>query len=349
MEDNKLISQTKYWYEKFRTFYFSMIGNIFSPENFPNKNPQLYKKIGFFAVLIFIIIFKISVVAPKNFPIGDVATIYSGDSLKVIGDKLQAENVIKSEFIFRTVVIILGGERKIIAGDYLLDKRENAITIANRLVKGAFHLEAVKVTIPEGWNVFKMSDYLSSKLVKFDKSEFLKLAMKEEGYLFPDTYFVSATIKPGEIIKMMRDNFDQKISTINEIKTFLKPLKDVVIMASILEGEALPQDRRIVAGILWRRISLGMPLQVDSTFKYINGKDSYNLTLDDLKINSPYNTYLYKGLPPGPISNPGIDAIISAVTPITTKYLYFLTEKDGTIHYAKTFEEHKKNRELYLK
>jgi UPF0755 protein len=91
-----------------------------------------------------------------------------------------------------------------------------------------------------------------------------------------------------------------------------------------------------------------MPLQVDSTFSYINGKNTYELTLDDLKIDSLYNTYKYKGLPPGPINNPGLEAIKSALNPIKTKYLYFLTEKDGTIHYAKTFEEHKNNKEKYL-
>jgi UPF0755 protein len=93
---------------------------------------------------------------------------------------------------------------------------------------------------------------------------------------------------------------------------------------------------------------MGMPLQVDSTFSYINGKNTYELTLDDLKIDSLYNTYKYKGLPPGPINNPGLEAITSALNPIKTKYLYFLTEKDGTIHYAKTFEEHKRNKERYL-
>lgn len=343
MDQNSQKTGIKNLYSKISAYYFIHIHPKFSQERF-------LLKLGVFLVAFIIAVyFAVLSAPPRNFPLNDVATIHSGDSLKEIGMRLHSEGVIKSEFIFRTAVITLGGERKIMAGDYLLDKRENAITIASRLVKGAFHLEAVKVTIPEGWNVFKMSDYLSSKLVKFDKVEFLKLAMKEEGYLFPDTYFVSATIKPNEIIKMMKDNFDQKISTIKEIKTFSKPLKDVVIMASILEGEALPQDRRTVAGILWRRISMGMPLQVDSTFTYVNGKNTYELTLDDLKIDSLYNTYKYKGLPPGPISNPGVDCLLSAVTPITTKYLYFLTEKDGTIHYARTFEEHKKNRELYLK
>ncbi|MCX6701950.1 MAG: endolytic transglycosylase MltG [Candidatus Zambryskibacteria bacterium] len=179
--------------------------------------------------------------------------------------------------------------------------------------------------------------------------QFLTLAKSNEGYLFPDTYFISKTAKSMDVINMMKENFEVKINSVSGIATSTHKLKDIIIMASILEGEALPKDRNIVAGILWKRLEMGMPLQVDSTFAYINGKNTYELTLDDLKIDSPYNTYKYRGLPPGPISNPGLEAIISAINPIKTKYLYFLTEKDGTIHYAKTFEEHKRNKELYLK
>ena len=321
------------------------IKNYFSLEYVGKKRAI----IAFFIAMFVAISINVFISAPKDFPVGEIMTIKSGDSLKSIGVKLHEAKIIKSELIFRTTAILLGGERGIIAGDYLLDGKESSPYVALRVVKGYFHLEPVKITIPEGWNIFKIGDYLSKKIVKFDKNKFIKLAQGNEGYLFPDTYFVSATIKPEGIISLMRDNFDQKIAGIKEIKTFNKPLSDVVIMASILEGEALPKDRRVVAGILWKRLSLGMPLQVDSTFMYINGKDTYNLTLDDLKIDSPYNTYKYKGLPPGPISNPGVDGLTAAASPIKTNYLYFLTEKDGTIHYAKTFEEHKANKEKYLK
>jgi len=120
-------------------------------------------------------------------------------------------------------------------------------------------------------------------------------------------------------------------------------------MASILEGEALTtSDRKLVAGVLWRRLEIGMPLQVDATFSYVNGKTTFELTLDDLKIDSPYNTYKYKGLPPTPINNPGLNSINAALYPTKTKYLYFLSGNDGKMHYARTFEEHKRNRQLYL-
>ena len=148
----------------------------------------------------------------------------------------------------------------------------------------------------------------------------------------------------------MHSNFLKKINTVKKIiLNSGHSESDIVITASILEGEALPADRSTVAGILWKRISTGMPLQVDSSIKYITGKGSVDLSLNDLKINSPYNTYVYTGLPPTPINNPGIQAIISAATPTQTDYLYFLTEKDGTIHYAKTFAEHVANKVKYLK
>ncbi len=288
---------------------------------------------------------------PKEFPLGEVVTIESGQSLQEITNSLYEKHIIYSPFFFRVHVIMQGGEKKVQAGDYLLDRAEGPADLAYRFVHGQFHLKTFKATIPEGWNIFQIGDYLEKTLLDFNKKEFLKLARSKEGYLFPDTYFISPTIKPEAVISLMQNNFNQKITSINwstwQVDQF--DLKKVIIMASILEEEARTTDsRRIVAGILWKRLSLGMPLQVDSTFSYINGKGTYDLTLDDLKIDSPYNTYLYKDLPPTPISNPGLDAINSAITPITTKYLYFLSNKSGKMYYAKTFEEHKRNKELYL-
>ena len=149
---------------------------------------------------------------------------------------------------------------------------------------------------------------------------------------------------------MMEDNFEAKINSLSAFATTTRSKEDIIIMASILENETrTPEDRRIVSGILWKRLKLGMPLQVDASFVYVNGKNTYELTANDLKIDSPYNTYKYQGLPPGPIGNPGLDSILAALNPTTTKYLYFLSSLDGKMYYAQTFEQHKKNRELYLK
>jgi len=153
----------------------------------------------------------------------------------------------------------------------------------------------------------------------------------------------------------MRANFDTNTAPLEPaIESFEQSQhvtqSDIITMASILEGEAkTTADREIVAGILWKRLTLGMPLQVDSTFMYINGKNTYQLSAADLKIDSPYNTYIYTGLPPTPIDNPGLDSITSAITPTTTNYLYFFSGRDGTMHYAVTYADHLKNIAKYGK
>lgn len=303
----------------------------------------------FIAMVFFASVYLYMHRAPSDFPLGKVITVETGSSLQSISLNLYNLHVIRSPFFFRLSVSFLGGENKLIAGDYLLDKTEGPADLAFRITKGQFHLNTFKATIPEGWNIMQIADYLKVNLIAFDKTKFLKLAKDKEGYLFPDTYFISPTIKPEDVIKKMSDNFELKIKSVTALSTSTKTLKEIITMASILEEEArTTESRRMVAGILWKRISLGMPLQVDSTFLYINGKTTYELTLEDLKINSPYNTYQYKGLPPGPISNPGLDAINAALNPIKSKYLYFLSSRSGTMYYATTFEQHKKNKELYL-
>jgi UPF0755 protein len=337
MEEPKYIIFLKSWYEKAQIYVKSQ------------RKALPYAILAFFVAVVLCLSYIFLFSAPKNFPVGDVLTIHSGDSLQSITVDLKNKHIIRSELVFRSLVILFGGEKRVIAGEYLLTKRQGSLSLARRFVDGKFGIDTIKITIPEGWNVFQIGDYLEKNLIKFNKKEFLSLAKNDEGYLFPDTYFVSMSAKPSDIIEIMKQNYEEKISAITQIGTFKKPVKDIITMASILEEEALPKDRQIVAGILWKRLVLGMPLQVDSTFSYINGKNTYSLTLDDLKIDSLYNTYRYRGLPPGPISNPGVDAITAAATPIKSNYLYYLTERDGTIHYAKTFAEHVQNKEKYLK
>lgn len=302
----------------------------------------------FFAVAFLAVVYAYVQRSPSDFPVGQVVTVYPGESLQEITNSLKEMNVIKHPFIFRTTVILLGGEKNVMAGDYLLDIREGSYSLARRLTHADFKVETVKATIPEGWNIFQIAEYLDKNLINFDEKLFLTLAKKEEGYLFPDTYFISPAIKPDRIIALMKSNFNDKMEDL-DIEDSDYSLHEIITMASILESEArTTESRRTIAGILWKRLSIGMPLQVDSTFLYVNGKNTYELTLNDLQIDSPYNTYKYKGLPPGPINNPGIDSIKSALNPISTKYLYFLSSRSGDMYYAKTFEEHKKNKELYL-
>jgi UPF0755 protein len=148
----------------------------------------------------------------------------------------------------------------------------------------------------------------------------------------------------------MNNNFNEKIQTVSaQIAVFGKSQSDVIKMASILEDEAQTNtDQKIIAGILWKRIALGIPLEVDSSFRYILATTTQNLTPADLQVDSPYNSYMHAGLPPTPISNPGLASIIDAITPTATPYLYFLSDGEGNMHYAATLAQQDANEAKYL-
>jgi UPF0755 protein len=286
---------------------------------------------------------------PSTFPTSSTVTITEGAGLYALAEKLEDDNVIRSPFWFRLVAIILGGERDMKAGQYFMSYPQNTFVIAWRVFHGHYDVETVKMTIPEGFTVAKITKLFDERFAFFNADEFTSSA--PEGYLFPDTYFVPVTATASSTIKLLRDNFARKIFPhISDIELSGRTLEEIIIMASIIENEGQSQvDREIISGILWKRIKLGIPLQVDASFVYVNGKTTKDLTLNDLKIDSPYNTYLYKGLPPTPISNPGLESIRAAINPTTTPYIYFLTGNDGTMHYSQTFDEHVAKKLKYLK
>lgn len=292
-------------------------------------------------------------VPPQSFPVGTIFQIPDGATLRESAEMLQEKGIIRSSLALRAYVAVVKNNHPILSGSYLLTKKEPLSLIAERLVSGEYHIDRVKILIPEGFDIQDLSKALVSAMPTFDGAKFLSIAQKDEGYLFPDTYFFFTTVTPEEVIVKMRNNFDQRIMETKDLSGKINAsghsLADVVIMASIVERETVtPEDRRIVAGVLWKRIKLGMPLQVDAAFSYVNGKSTYDLTTHDLKSDSPYNTYTNKGLPPGPIANPGLDTILATIEPTVTPYLYYLSDKNGIMHYAKTFEEHKKNKLKYL-
>lgn len=299
-------------------------------------------------IIFFIFIYGFYLQAPKTFPEHSLFPVLEGATLNQISQRLYNQGYILSPFWFKTVARILYGGSSIKAGDYFFSEPDNTFTIASRLASGNFGLEPEKITIPEGLNVFQMAEILSKQFPQFDPEGFVREA--PEGYLFPDTYFFLPNVKAREIVVAMKQNFDRQLVNVKEdVEKFGKPLEDVIKMASIVEEEARSFEvRQTIAGILWKRLKIGMPLQVDASFAYVNGKNSFTLTTEDLREDSPYNTYTNKGLPPTPITNPGLEAIQATVTPIETKYLYFLTDKNGVMRYAVDYEGHLKNRRLYL-
>jgi UPF0755 protein len=316
-----------------------------------DKN-DLKKKILVVAGILFVLLFFIlfSIISPPSLSLETIVEVPSGATLSETSQILEDKKIIRSSFFFRVYFSLFEGDEKVVAGKYLFSETSNIFVVTKRVVNGDYKIPKVRVTFPEGSTVFDVAEILKKNMKDFDETKFTLLSKENEGFLFPDTYFFLSIDTPEEIVTKMKENFQKQIIPLEKkVMTSGHSLKDIVIMASLLEKETkTPRDRSIVSGILWKRLAIGMPLQVDAAFNYVNGKNTYNLTLGDLQIDSLYNTYKYKGLPPNPISNPGLDAIFAAIEPTETPYLYYLSEKDGTIHYAKTFEDHKKNKAKYL-
>ena len=323
----------------------------------PHRKPFLSIKkavIGFMSLLLLAIMFELCFGAPNRFPTNTIFSVPAGQSISGVAAELRDMNAIKSEFLFKASLVIFGGRYGLKAGDYFLESKQNTLSIAWRISHSEYDLKNIKVTIPEGWSSGEIASFIAKdkRFSHFVVKDFLKLSEKYEGYLFPDTYLFLPNVTAQNVLDAMIANYQERITSISsEIAAFGKPIKDIIIMASIIEEEARTEEsRRIIAGILWKRLSDGMPLQVDAAFAFVNGKKASSLlTLDDLKIDSPYNTYVYKGLPPGPISNPGLDSILATVRPIQTKYYFYLTDNAGNMRYGITHDEHVENKFRYLK
>jgi UPF0755 protein len=309
--------------------------------------------IGFVLVgLIGMVFYSVLFAAPAKFPEQALVHIKKGTTLSEAAKKLQSAHIIHNARLFEIVAHAYADEGTIVAGEYSFTSPQNVLTVARRLTTGDFELAPIRIRVVEGMSVAEITKVLEKNLVDFDAKAFFELALPKEGRLFPDTYFFFPGDDPELVLETMESNFNARLRDVPlaaAITAFGEPLHDVLVMASILEKEAATtQDRRIIAGILWRRIEDGMPLQVDAVFPYIIGKNTYTLTRADLQTDSPYNTYRYKGLPPGPIGSPSIDSILAAVTPLTTSYVYYLSDREGVTHYSTTYEQHLAKKRKYI-
>lgn len=285
---------------------------------------------------------------PLDFPAGHIITIADGETLSTTATQLHDEHLIRSPFLFKVLGRLRGAQVK--AGKYVFAQPVGLLRMEERVQEGIYGITATKVTFPEGATVRDMARSLHAAFPDFDTDAFLAEAIPLEGYLYPDTYLFYPDVTPHEAVVKMYENFTEHEDTVAaEVTTFDKPLGDDLAMASLLEKEARGlEEKRMVAGILWNRIRNGMPLQVDAVFAYINDRHIYSPSFAELATDSSYNTYTHKGLPPGPIGNPSVESILAAVTPAKTDALYYLTGRDGLMHYARTFAEHKANRAKYL-
>lgn len=290
------------------------------------------------------------IAAPASFPSGRLVTVEEGQPVSELALSLEGQGVIRSPLALKMAIRFMGSDKTVRAGDYLFKEPRTVLSVARALSQGAFGLEPIRIRVREGAMVKDMADLFAKDLQRFNKERFIEEATPLEGYLFPDTYFFLPNATEDTVIQTMYNNFQLKYETIaDQIDAFGKPLHEVITMASLLEREAeIYQDRRMIAGVLWKRIEIDMPLQVDAAFLYFLGRTTFDLTLTDLKNDSPYNTYKFKGLPPGPIGSPSLAAIQAAVTPVKHDYLFYLADRNYVTHYSKTYAEHLRKKRLYL-
>lgn len=267
-----------------------------------------------------------------------------GQGIRAMANNLKKAGLIKDRIAFFILVKTMGVENKIQAGDHRLSPSMTEAQIVKALTTST---NDVWVTIPEGFRAQEIGDVLKEELPSFQESWRDELE-KNEGYLFPDTYLIPKTASINSIISILKNNFDAKYATLNAKGV---DQNQVVTIASLVEREAkLSDDRPLVSSVIHNRLNIGMKLDIDATVQYVLGYQSdekrwwkKNLTTDDLKVNSSYNTYTHPGLPPTPIANPGLAALSAALNPAQTNYLYYISDKTGKNHYAATVEEHQAN------
>lgn len=300
--------------------------------------------------------------------------IEKGEGVNQVALKLKDQGIMNNTFNWETYLWMKEQENALQAGTYELTPGLSSIGLANKFIKGNIMPREIKVTIPEGFTAKDIDGRLAEKgLVK--QGEFIKrvenykgnkefcslpegVGNKEscsadslEGYLFPDTYIFFEDATVDEIINKMLVTFDKRLTTDlrQEIARQGKSVKDVIILSSVVEKEVRGlEDMKKAASVFYNRLAAGMPLESDATVNYIIGKGRRQATLEDISIDSPYNSYRYKGLPPGPISNPGLNAIKAVIYPAETNYFYFLSPENNSTIFSKTLEEHNKAKQKYL-
>jgi peptidoglycan lytic transglycosylase G len=291
--------------------------------------------------------------------------IKRGDNLRNIAVELEEKQVIENKSIFIFTGRLLGYQDEIIPGEYNFPNGLTNLDILKKITDPG-SVRYFTVTIPEGLNVRQMGRLLQRQL-GLDSARFVEATYNDslismlginadnlEGFLFPDTYRISFSPSgntEGEIVSIMAANFRKKITPEmrEEMKDEDLDLTDVVTMASIIEGETRYEpEKKTIAGVYYNRLRKHMKLEADPTVQYaIPNGPKRRLVYSDLKYPSPYNTYLHRGLPPGPINNPGLSSIIAAISPEKNNYLYFVAKGDGSHRFAETYREHKANIQLY--
>lgn len=276
--------------------------------------------------------------------------IPKGTAIRTVGNELKAQGLIRDPVVFFLYIKQNNLDHDIQAGSYKLSPSMDLAKIMDTLGHGTID---VWVTIPEGLRAEEVAELLRENIPSY-KESWVQSLRNDEGYLFPDTYLIPKDAEINSIISILENNFYQKINTIGLTKE-TPGLKSIITKASLIERETkFSDDRPYVASVIQNRLADGMALQLDATVQYVTGyspstKKWWNPpTQADLRVPSPYNTYLNVGLPPAPICNPGLSTIQAAASPAATNYVYYVNDSTGKLHFAKSLSEHNKNIQKYL-
>lgn len=308
---------------------------------------------------------------PSNDPSEVVFVVKEGETASEVAARLERERLISNALIFRQLARSRGQDQRIEAGEHRLRRNMSMSEVLEALRKAR---PRNQMTVLEGWRAAEVADEVEFRGIGA-KSEFMSLVASAEwthvflrsrpsgagleGYLFPDTYALTSTITSRELIGRMLDNFGAKVVPAWDARStnLGLTLHEAVTLASIVEREArVPDERPLIASVYLNRLREGMLLQADPTVQYAvapgatrpaEGYWKRELTVDDLASPSPYNTYRYPGLPPGPICNPGLASIVAVLNPAKTDYLYFVAKGDGSHAFARTLAEHNENVRRY--
>lgn len=304
--------------------------------------------------------------APNVFAGDKTAMITIKDDMtaREIGDDLASRDLISNAMWFRIAASLSGNASQIKKGTYTVQHSMSMQALLAKLTSGKS--EAGRLVVPEGYTVQQIAQELE-KMKIVDAADFLEAAKKSdnlkdymkgnrqvtfpvEGFLFPDTYFIPDDATSEDILKLMLDGFDRKLTPQlrQKIADRNMSIYQFMTLASLVEKEAkFDEDRMPIAAVFYKRLQIDMPLQSDATISYAMGTYKAAYSIQETKYDSPYNTYQHAGLPPGPICNPGMECISAAADAPATDYLYFVADAQGHNHFSTTYEEHLKNVEEY--
>lgn len=288
---------------------------------------------------------------PASFSDDATITIAPGTSVIEITETFKEEGLVRSSNLLYAFLVLEHDTTDIHAGTYVFEEPLGVRALATYITEVGPQEELLTLTIPEGVTVEEIARIADKHLRSFNTSTFLSFAREHEGYLFPDTYHVPETYTHDALFDLMRETYDARIEPLRPaIAAHTLSEEEIVILASIIEREAnSSESMRMVSGVLQNRLEIDMALQADASIGYVLEKPLAQLTPEDLEIDSPYNTYLYRGLTPTPIGNPGLESIRAVLEPAETDAFYYITDDNGEFHYAETFEEHKANIARYLR